>query len=60
MVGLDERARRTVEPGLTDPAEVRRVLGISSRARAQPPSIARIRAHFKFSFALLDRPCYRL
>jgi type II secretory ATPase GspE/PulE/Tfp pilus assembly ATPase PilB-like protein len=31
MVGLHERARQTVESGVTDPAEVRRVLGISSR-----------------------------
>jgi type II secretory ATPase GspE/PulE/Tfp pilus assembly ATPase PilB-like protein len=31
MIGLAERARLTVEAGLTDPAEVRRVLGISSR-----------------------------
>jgi type II secretory ATPase GspE/PulE/Tfp pilus assembly ATPase PilB-like protein len=33
MVALDERARLTVEAGLTDPAEVRRVLGISIRSR---------------------------
>jgi type II secretory ATPase GspE/PulE/Tfp pilus assembly ATPase PilB-like protein len=32
MVGLDERARLSVEAGLTDPAEVRRVLGISIRS----------------------------
>jgi type II secretory ATPase GspE/PulE/Tfp pilus assembly ATPase PilB-like protein len=31
MTGLHERARLTVESGLTDPAEVRRVFGISSR-----------------------------
>jgi type II secretory ATPase GspE/PulE/Tfp pilus assembly ATPase PilB-like protein len=31
MIGLQERARQTVEAGLTDPAEVRRVLGISNR-----------------------------
>jgi hypothetical protein len=37
MIGLHERARLTVEAGLTDPAEVRRVLGISDRPRAQPP-----------------------
>jgi type II secretory ATPase GspE/PulE/Tfp pilus assembly ATPase PilB-like protein len=33
MTGLRQRARHTVEAGLTDPAEVRRVLGISSRVR---------------------------
>jgi type II secretory ATPase GspE/PulE/Tfp pilus assembly ATPase PilB-like protein len=33
MVALDERARLAVEAGLTDPAEVRRVLGISIRSR---------------------------
>jgi type II secretory ATPase GspE/PulE/Tfp pilus assembly ATPase PilB-like protein len=32
MIGLEERARLAVEAGLTDPAEVRRVLGISARA----------------------------
>jgi type II secretory ATPase GspE/PulE/Tfp pilus assembly ATPase PilB-like protein len=37
MVGLTERARLTVEAGLTDPAEIRRVLGISNRARTQLP-----------------------
>jgi type II secretory ATPase GspE/PulE/Tfp pilus assembly ATPase PilB-like protein len=31
MIGLQERARETVDSGLTDPAEVRRVLGISGR-----------------------------
>jgi hypothetical protein len=30
MVGLAERARKAVEAGFTDPAEVRRVLGIST------------------------------
>jgi type II secretory ATPase GspE/PulE/Tfp pilus assembly ATPase PilB-like protein len=35
MVGLHERARLTVEAGLTDPAEVRRVLGISTPSRSQ-------------------------
>ncbi len=33
MVPLLERARRTVEEGLTDPTEVRRVLGLSHRMR---------------------------
>jgi type II secretory ATPase GspE/PulE/Tfp pilus assembly ATPase PilB-like protein len=37
MVGLSERARLTVEAGLTDPAEIRRVLGISDHARLQAP-----------------------
>jgi type II secretory ATPase GspE/PulE/Tfp pilus assembly ATPase PilB-like protein len=36
MIGLQERARLTVEAGLTDPAEVRRVLGISSRPLPPP------------------------
>jgi general secretion pathway protein E len=40
MVGLPDRARLAVEAGLTDPAEVRRVLGISNfprSSRAEPP-----------------------
>jgi type II secretory ATPase GspE/PulE/Tfp pilus assembly ATPase PilB-like protein len=36
MIGLQERARQTVEAGLTDPAEVRRVLGISNRPLPVP------------------------
>jgi type II secretory ATPase GspE/PulE/Tfp pilus assembly ATPase PilB-like protein len=36
MTSLHERGRLTVEAGLTDPAEIRRVLGISMRPR--PPS----------------------
>ena len=35
MISLSERARRTVEWGLTDPTEIRRVLGLSPRARLQ-------------------------
>jgi hypothetical protein len=35
MIGLYERALLTVEAGLTDPAEVRRVMGISKRPRLQ-------------------------
>ena len=34
MVGLDARARHAVEDGMTDPAEVRRVLGF---AREEAP-----------------------
>ena len=38
MVGLLDRARLAVEAGLTDPAEVRRVLGFATEAAAPGPA----------------------
>src|SRR5262249_44660297 len=36
LVSLSERGRHAVQAGLTDPAEYRRVLGISNRTGASP------------------------